>query len=80
MHMKKIHHYTKDLTVLYVEDDYSVAKNIVETLNLFFKEVIYKDDGFKALDLYKKNIDKFDIVLVDIIMPKMNGIDMIEQI
>ena len=80
MDIKKIYHYTKDLTVLYVEDDLIVAKNIVEILKMFFKEVHHKADGYEGLKLYESNKNGFDIVLADIYMPKMNGIEMIEKI
>jgi len=80
MDVKKIYHYTKDLTVLYVEDDLVVSKNIVEILKVFFKEVHHRENGLDGLELYKSKEEGFDIVIVDIYMPKMNGIEMIEKI
>jgi len=80
MDIKKIYHYTKDLTVLYVEDDLAISKNIVDILKMFFKEVYHRANGLEGLKLYKEKKEGFDIVLADIYMPEMDGIEMIENI
>ncbi len=69
--------------VLLAEDE-SVAREILEFyLNTIFDEVIVAEDGLEGLKLYKKNHNqhkKIDLVLTDIKMPNMDGIEMLENI
>ncbi len=69
--------------VLLAEDE-SVAREILEFyLNTIFDEVIIAEDGMEGLEVYKKAIKKnkkIDLVLTDIKMPNMNGIEMLENI
>lgn len=69
---------TKQKSVLYVEDDPDICKNISELLQNIFKSVHSAYNGQEGLELYKKN--SYDIVITDIKMPKMNGIALIEAI
>jgi len=75
-----LHFYTR---VLLAEDE-SVAREILEFyLNTIFDEVIVAKDGLEGLELYKKNHNKhkkIDLVLTDIKMPNMDGIEMLENI
>jgi len=69
---------TQKLDVLYVEDDTSSQKQLTEIFSLFFSSVTTADDGQKALQKYKEQ--HFDIVITDINMPNMNGIELIQHI
>ena len=70
----------KNITVLYAEDESMIQEGITETLNLFEINVICAKNGQEGLNLYKKNIEKIDLILTDIKMPNLNGLDMIEKI
>jgi len=70
--------YLNDTTVLYIEDDLSTQKLIKKILNKHCKEVFVANDGVEGLELYKEL--QPNIVLSDIVMPNMNGIEMSEQI
>lgn len=76
--LKKLIELTKDLNVLYVEDD----KHILEALELYlsrlFNNVDTATNGEEALALYKNEI--YDLVITDIQMPKMNGIELSRKI
>ena len=78
INLKHLHSLSKNLTVLYVEDDISVQKIMAKYLKGLFLEVITADNGVEGLSTYKSA--KFDIVITDLSMPKMNGIEMLEQI
>ncbi|MDD3324332.1 MAG: response regulator transcription factor [Sulfurospirillaceae bacterium] len=65
-------------TVLYAEDDSGIRKNINELLSMLFKEVYLAVDGEEA---YEKYISlKPDLVITDIKMPRLNGIDLAKKI
>lgn len=69
--------------VLLAEDE-SVAREILSFyLNTIFDEVVVAQDGLEGLEIYQKAAnkkEKFDLVLTDIKMPNMNGIEMLEKI
>jgi len=73
-----MYHYLKDKSVLYVEDELDVLKNISTLLNSFFYKFYTASDGLSALELYDKR--HIDLLLVDIELPKMNGIELIKEI
>ncbi len=66
------------LSVLYVEDDKAIQEEIVEVLELSCKELLVANDGQEGLQLFTKH--RPDIVLSDIRMPKMSGLEMSEAI
>ncbi|MEA2098954.1 MAG: response regulator [Campylobacterota bacterium] len=71
---------TKNLRVLYVEDERDTRKQISQVLSIFFKEVIIGENGLEALEKYKENPDAIDLVMTDLTMPKMDGLTMIKHI
>jgi YesN/AraC family two-component response regulator len=76
--LKRLTNFTSELSVLYVEDDDVTNENMSITLRRLFNRVVSVSNGMLALDAYKK--DKFDIVITDIRMPLMNGVELIKSI
>ena len=68
----------KNLTLLYVEDEEMIRQNAVEYLSRICDNVLEAKDGVEALEVYKKH--KPDIIISDIKMPKMNGLELAERI
>ncbi len=68
----------KDVELLYVEDDQDVLNQTKLILDDFVKSVEVANNGEEAIELLKDK--KFDIIVADINMPKMNGIEMIKVI
>jgi len=68
----------KNNTVLYVEDNLDISEEISFFLKTQVKELFVAYDGLEGLKQYKKN--KPDLIISDIQMPNMNGIDMIKEI
>jgi CheY-like chemotaxis protein len=65
-------------SILIVEDDLD-TKNIMEDiLENIFHTVYSANNGMDALELYKQN--QPDIVLTDIIMPSMDGVELTKAI
>ncbi|HHD75220.1 MAG TPA: response regulator transcription factor, partial [Campylobacterales bacterium] len=67
-----------NLTILYVEDDDVIRENAVEYLNNYCKEVFQARDGKEALSVYE--IKHPDVIITDIEMPKLNGLEMAKEI
>lgn len=68
----------KNFTILYVEDEEMVRKSAVEYLERVAKEVLQAKDGKEAINVWKEH--KPDIIITDISMPRLNGIDMASYI
>ncbi|ATB69299.1 response regulator [Sulfurospirillum diekertiae] len=71
---------TSSLRILYVEDDVVLRENTIALLHDLFGEIHEASDGNEALLLYKKSENFYDIVITDLNMPQMNGMDLIKNI
>ncbi len=69
---------TKKLSVLIVEDRKEDNEQMQSLFSKLFRDVYSAKDGQEGLDLYKKH--KPDVVITDLIMPNMDGIEMTEAI
>ena len=67
-------------TVLLVDDEEMVLEAGEELLNHLGYEVLLVQNGREALELYKKNQDKIDLVLLDMVMPVMGGGEAFDRI
>jgi len=67
-----------NIKLLYVEDDEIARENGIEYLEHYFKIIYSASNGLEALNLYDKH--KPDIIITDIEMPKLNGLEFIQQI
>ena len=68
----------KNLSILYVEDEKMIRQNAVEYLSRICDNVLEARNGVEALEVYKKH--KPDIIISDIKMPKMNGLEFAAEI
>ena len=64
--------------ILLVEDDPFLLSMYATKFELEGFEVISADDGQKGLSLAREN--KPDIILLDILMPKMNGFEVLREL
>ncbi|MBF0328664.1 MAG: response regulator [Nitrospirae bacterium] len=67
-----------DLKILYVEDDSETQRIIADILKRRFSELHTASNGSEGLSLYEQL--RPDIVVTDIRMPEMNGIEMARKI
>lgn len=67
-----------NLTILYAEDENETRENYAKFLNKYFKEVYCASNGKEALEIYKNK--KPNILLLDINMPYINGLEVAKQI
>jgi DNA-binding NtrC family response regulator len=66
------------LKVLVVDDNKEFCQNVVDILELKGYEAVAAYDGLKALELVKE--DSFDLVLMDVKMPVMDGVETFKKI
>jgi len=64
--------------ILYVEDNDGLREKALRFFKKFFNTVYLGRDGEEGLALYKKHQPK--IIVTDIKMPKLNGLDMVKKI
>jgi nitrogen-specific signal transduction histidine kinase/CheY-like chemotaxis protein len=67
-------------TILVVEDDERVRNMTVAGLSRIGYTVLEAGDGEDALNIYNEFHKKIDLVLTDVIMPKMGGIEFAQKI
>ena len=64
--------------ILIVEDEIDIREGISEYLSEVGYDVMVAEDGQEGIDLFKSN--EFDLVLLDIRLPKINGFGVLSQI
>ncbi|RXJ87557.1 diguanylate cyclase [Arcobacter sp. CECT 8985] len=69
----------KNVKVLYVEDENDVREFTGRTIKAIVKEIIIKENGKEGLEAFKENLD-IDLIVTDINMPKMGGLEMCAEI
>ena len=65
--------------VLLAEDDRSVRRLVVAELGRRGFTVMDAEDGRAALELFLQHKDKIDILVTDVVMPRMNGADLARE-
>ena len=68
----------KDKKILYIEDDEVVLKNISKLLQNYFAHIYTAFDGEEGFRKFLEH--KVDLLVVDIELPKLNGINLIKKI
>jgi len=67
-----------NLKILVVDDEQELLDKLLMYVGIFCDTVYSATNGKEALEIYEKN--KPDIILADINMPKMNGLELVERI
>jgi len=67
-----------ELTLLYIEDDDELRQQFVRILRPKFKRIYEAVDGLEAVEKYE--LFSPDIMLVDINVPKVDGLNVIEEV
>jgi DNA-binding response OmpR family regulator len=69
-----------DLTVLVVDDESRMRKLIKDFLKQKDYNILEAEDGEVALKVYNENKDKINLILLDVMMPKLDGWSVLRQI
>ena len=68
----------KNIKILYVEDEDNIRENAVFYLKRLFDIVFEAKDAFEALEIIEQKNPH--IIITDINMPKLNGLELIKNI
>jgi two-component system, OmpR family, response regulator VanR len=64
--------------ILIIEDDIETLEIMIELFESEFSNVLRATNGYEAFETFKNN--KIDVILCDINIPKLNGLDTINKI
>ena len=70
----------KDITVLVVDDEARMRKLIKDFLFQKGYSILEAEDGEKALEIFEENKNQIGIILLDVMMPKLDGWSVLRQI
>jgi len=70
--------FLKNLEILFVEDDDELSSTMINSLSYLFKKVYHAKNGIEAFTIYLTMLP--DIILTDIKMDKMDGMELIQEI
>lgn len=66
--------------VLIVDDELRMRKLIKDFLSAKGYSILEAEDGEKALEVFKNNKNKISLILLDVMMPKLDGWSVLRQI
>ncbi len=69
-----------DKCILIVDDESRMRKLIKDFLTAKGYSILEAEDGEKALQVFEQNSEKIDIILLDVMMPKLDGWSVLRQI
>lgn len=69
---------TKNIKILIVEDDDVARENEIEYLHNYFENIYEAKDAIEALKIYEQINPS--IIVTDIKMPKLNGLELVQRI
>ena len=69
-----------DLTVLVVDDESRMRKLIKDFLIQKNFNILEAEDGERALKVYEENKEKISLILLDVMMPKLDGWSVLRNI
>lgn len=69
-----------ELTVLVVDDEARMRKLIKDFLNAKGYNIVEAEDGEKALEVFESQKEKIGLILLDVMMPKLDGWSVLRQI
>ena len=70
----------QSLKILIIDDEEPILSNLCYFLNEKGYDVTSASDGLKGLKLFKEDPNGFDLIITDIVMPKLSGMSLISII
>ena len=81
--MESINSSRQDMSILLVEDNEITRNKLKKLLKKNYKDIIIAKDGIEALEIFQKyrlSNRSFDLIISDINMPKIDGIELLESV
>ena len=69
-----------DVTILVVDDELRMRKLIKDFLNVKGYKILEAEDGEQSLQIFEKNEKSINLILLDVMMPKLDGWSVLRQI
>ena len=70
----------KNITILYAEDEKDLREVTHQILKGFTKKQYVAKDGAEGFELFKKYENEIDLIITDVNMPILNGLEMVKKI
>ena len=70
----------EDITILIVDDEARMRKLIKDFLNKKNYRTLEAGDGEKAIEVFQENKNKINLILLDVMMPKVDGWTVLREI
>lgn len=68
------------LNILLIDDEFMVLELASEILTFLGHKVFIATSGSDGLKIYQENQEKIDLIIVDLLMPEMNGKEVYDKI
>lgn len=66
--------------ILVVDDESKIRRLLAQNLELEGFDVQTASDGAQAMEIYQKSVEKADLILLDLMMPEVDGMTMLKQL
>lgn len=66
--------------ILIVDDEQKIVRALADYFGANGYSVLKAYDGEEALDIFYKNVSDIDLIILDVMMPKMNGFDVLKTL
>ena len=80
INIDKVIKYSQTLKLLYVEDNKEARESTTLILEEFFNDIIVAVNGEDGYEKFIENKDSINLIITDINMPKLNGLEMTAKI
>ena len=70
----------KNVTILYAEDEKDLREVTHQILKGFTKKQYVAKNGQEGLDLFREHESEIDLIITDVNMPILNGLEMVKEI
>lgn len=66
--------------ILFVDDEVTIADFVKAALEMMGYEVVISTNSIAAMELFRAQPDRFDLIITDLTMPKLTGVDLAHQL
>jgi DNA-binding response OmpR family regulator/signal transduction histidine kinase len=67
-------------TILIIDDEEAIRRMLMKTLNYVGYDVLEAKSGKAGIDVYQQDQEKISLVILDVIMPEMDGVEVYREL